>query len=66
MIKFMGNGLRIQNVVQALCSDCSMKIYHISTRTSFCATGIHDIVDFMTEYGYRDIFYLELEQVGEL
>ena len=66
MIRLMGNGLRIQNVVQALCSDCLMKIYHISTRASFCAAGKHDILDFMIEHGFKDVFYLELEQMGDI
>ncbi len=66
MVKFMGNGLRISNVIQSLCSDCAMRIYHFSSKTSFCPASIRESVDFMIKCGYGDIFYLELEQVGEL
>lgn len=66
MIRFMGNGLRIFHVIQSLCSDCAMKIYHVSSKTVFCPAGIHESVDFMTKCGYGDIFYLELEQMGDL
>lgn len=66
MVKFMGNGLRIFHVIQSLCSDCAMRIYHISSKTSFCPANIHESVDFMTGHGYKDVFYLELEQKGDL
>ena len=66
MIKFMGNGLRIFHVIQSLCSDCSMRIYHVSSKTSFCPASIHESVDFMIEHGYKDVFYLELDKRGEI
>ena len=66
MIRFMGNGVRILHVVQSLCSDCTMRICHLSTQAcSFC-DGLHDAVHFMTEHGFKDVFLLELEQKGDL
>lgn len=66
MVKFMGNGLRIFHVIQSLCSDCAMRIYHVSSKTSFYPASIRESFDFMTKCGYRDIFYLELDKKGEI
>lgn len=66
MAKFMGNGIRILHVIQSLCSDCTMKIYHCNSKTSFNCCGIHEAVDYITQCGYQDIFFLEISHRGEI
>ena len=66
MIRFMGNGQRIKNVVRTVCSDCTMRIYHIPSQDSSVCDGLYSVVHFMTEHGYKDVFLLELEQRGDV
>lgn len=60
MIRFMGNGLRIKNVLKCVASDCSYYIYHLKSRQCCTDLSYGVILDFMLNHGFRDVFYLEI------
>lgn len=63
MIRFMGNGNRINNVLHALVTDCAMVLYHCRTG-SVCKTfSTYKIQAAMLEWGFSDVFYLSVEPV---
>lgn len=64
MIRFMGNGRRIENVVRSLSSGFVVSICHVKSRLCCCIT-CHDtelvsVVRFMTQQGYSDVFVLSV------
>jgi hypothetical protein len=66
MIRFMGNGKRIENVMRTVCSDCITQLYHVPSQDSSICDGLAAAVHFMTEHGFKDVFLLELEQRGDI
>lgn len=59
-VRFLGNGLRIKNVLKCVTSNCSYRIYHLKSK-QFCSDMSYDVIlDFMISHGFRDVFYLEI------
>lgn len=70
MIKFMGNGKRIENVIRSLCSGYVSSIYHCKSGISCCisrhTTELVSAVCFMNSCGYRDVFVLYVAEYKEV
>ena len=66
MIKFMGNGKRIENIVRCLTSGFVVSIYHPRTQLccvlSYHETELISVVRFMTSCGYSDVFVLAVAE----
>ncbi len=64
MIKFMGNGKQIENVVRCLNSGFVNSIFH--PKSGACCFVNRDepklasVVRFMNDHGYRDIYVLNV------
>lgn len=62
MVRFMGNGKRIENVIRCLISSCVVSVYH--HRSGLCCVmrsdnkGLYKAIEFMTAQGYGDVFIL--------
>lgn len=64
MIRFMGNGKRIEHVVRALSSGFVANIVHVQSGLCCCITR-HDtelvsVIRFMQQQGYGDVFVLSV------
>lgn len=64
MIRFMGNGKRIENVVRTLSSGFVSNITHVKSGLC-CCIACHDnelvsVVRFMQQQGYGDVFVLSV------
>lgn len=62
MIRFMGNGKRIENVTRSLSSGFVTSVCHVKSGLCCCITH-HDtelvsVVRFMQQQGYSDVFVL--------
>lgn len=64
-IAFMGNGVRVQNVLKCLISDCFLYVYHVKSEQLFKSCSPCDILDFMLNHGFADVFILRVEPVEE-
>lgn len=64
-IDFMGNGLHIKNVLESLISDSIIYVYHIKSQQHYSCSSSFEILDFMLEQGFADVFILRIEPVGE-
>lgn len=66
MIKFMGNGKRIEKVVRCLTSGLVVGVHHCKTGQFYTVTD-HDtelasVVRFMTAQGYNDVYLLTIAE----
>lgn len=62
---FMGNGIRIQNVLKCLISDCFLYVYHVKSEQHLKSSSSFEILDFMVDHGFADVFILRVEPVEE-
>lgn len=61
---FMGNGIRIEHILQSLVNDAHMMIYHIKTEIIMTTDDMHDAINFLHRFGYySDLFYLQLSKI---
>ena len=66
MIKFMGNGKRIEKVVRCLTSGFVVGVHHCKTGQSYTVTDhnteLVSVVRFMTAQGYNDVYLLTIAE----
>lgn len=63
MTKFMGNGVRIKNVLKCLISDCFLYVYHVKSDQHYYSSSSRDVLNFMVGLGFADVFILRVEPV---
>lgn len=61
MIKYMGNGLRIKNILKCLISDCFLYVYHVKSDQHYCSSSPRDVLDFILKLGFSDVYILSIE-----
>ena len=64
-IAFMGNGVHIQNILKCLISDCFLYVYHIKGEQHLRSSSPFEILDFMLNLGFADVYILRVEPVEE-
>ena len=64
-IAFMGNGVRIQNVLKCLISDCFLYVYHIKSEQQLISSSSFEVFNFMLSLGFADVFILRVEPVED-
>lgn len=64
-IAFMGNGMRIKNVLKCLISDCFLYIYHVKSEQHYNSCSSDEVLKFMVSQGFADVFILRIEPVEE-
>lgn len=62
---FMGNGVRIWNVLKCLISDCFFYVYHCKSEKHLKSGSPCEILNFMLNIGFADVFILRIESVEE-
>lgn len=60
MVKFMGNGKRIEHVLRALLNDCLLVVSHIKDKRSLGSHSTYELINFMVDCGYNDVFVLQV------
>lgn len=58
--RFMGNGLRIQNILQCLISDCMLRVYHVKSGQYLLSGSPCEIINYMLDNGFASIYMLEV------
>lgn len=63
-ILFMGNGKRIEHILQSLVNDMHIMVYHIKTEINMTTDDRYDAINFLYRLGYYSgLFYLQLGDI---
>lgn len=60
---FMGNGKRIEHILQSLVNDAHIMVYHIKTEISITTDDRYTAINFLYKFGYSGLFYLQLGKI---
>lgn len=60
-IAFMGNGVRIRNVLKCLIADCFFCVYHVKSGQYLKSSLPVEILNFMLNVGFSNVFILRVE-----